>query len=134
MDDPLTNRNDYEGNGWSKYQMLVLAQLQEHKELFKEIVADIAQIKKKDAVDDANFIHWKSNIDKQCREVEEKITSIQVSIGKEHGINDRLDDIEVEHKSNEKADIKIKGFWAAMGGIIIILINIIIKVVEILIP
>jgi hypothetical protein len=132
MDNPLNNKDEYESNGWSKYQMLVLAQLQEHKELFKSLMNDVNQIKQKDAIDEVTFKHWKAMIDQRCLEIEKEMAEVVHAIGKDDdGLEYRLDEIEDAKKTEEKVDLKMKGVWAAIGGGVIIAINVIIKLIEV---
>ena len=133
MDNPNNHNEEFESNGWSKYQMLVLAQLQEHKELFKSLMNDVNQIKQKNAIDEVTFKHWKTLIDQKCLEIEKKMAEVVHAIDKEDGLEFRLDEIEDAKKTEDKIDIKMKGVWAAIGGGVIIVINVAIKLIEVFI-
>ena len=54
--------NSYEGNGWSKYQMLVLQQLNDHNLVLQNLNKETAELKQTIAVSEAEAKIWNTQI------------------------------------------------------------------------
>lgn len=105
----------YTGNGWSKYQLMVLNQLEDHTKLLTKLSEDLIQIQKRMEVDAANNIHEKKHIDI----LKSNIYNI---LHDDNGINTRLKKIEQEKLVNIKANIKLKAIWSAGGALIVFIL------------
>ncbi len=127
MDDTLRKHTDYDGNGWTKYQNLVLDQLKEQKELLKFLMGEIGDIKKQNAVFEAIVRGWKETEDKTTVKIQETLEFIMED---EKGINSRLRALEELHKTEEKANVKIRGWWAIIGAISVVFIDIILEAIK----
>jgi hypothetical protein len=128
--DKFRENSDYDGNGWTKYQNLVLDQLKEQKELLKGLMADIAEIKRQNAVHEALAINWRNGTDKAIEKIQETIEYIMED---EKGINSRVRSLEENLKSSEKVSSFARGLWATAGAVVVVLSNVIIEGIKFLI-
>ena len=115
MRDSSTN-NQFDANGWSKYQTRVLQNLN------KEIVA----INQALAVQQAETAMWKNQITLALKELRDEVDEILYD---EKGIGQRIVTVERELDVEEQANIKIKAIWAVYGSIIAVVANAIVHFV-----
>ena len=54
------NQNRYEGNGWSKYQLLVLQQLEDHNTVLQNLNKEVIDLKQQCAVVETENKMWKN--------------------------------------------------------------------------
>lgn len=120
--------NGYEGNGWSKYQMLVLQQLKDHNAVLQNLNKEITDMKQLNAVSDAEFKMWKTKITDDVSVLLEKF---EEEVQGEEGISKRVARIEREFDFNEHHEAKSKATLALYGSIAMFVLNAIIQAVAI---
>lgn len=125
--DNTLNRNDYDGNGWSKYQKLVMAQLEGHTRLLETLNAEINTVKQQYALQKLAFDTWKEDITLKTADLRKDITYMWHD---DRGFHARLNNIEQATKVEERSILKIKGWWALIGGSLVLLVDIVVKAVE----
>lgn len=118
-------KNEYDGNGWTRYQKLVLDQLDDHKELLKSIVGDINEIKQEMAVTSATRVVWCDSTDRSITELKNDVKYI---LHDEKGVNQRLKTLEDSHKISEGAKMKFNAMWGFIGGGLVIVFDIVYKI------
>lgn len=121
------NQNKYEGNGWSKYQLMVLQQLNDHNSVLHNLNKDIIDIKQETAVSDAELKMWKTQLLVDLSELKRDTQHILYN---ENGINSRLAKMERELDIEEQANTKHKATLALYGSIIVFIANVIFQVVS----
>ena len=124
MDLKLKQQNDYEGNGWSKYQIMVLAQLEGHTKLLENLMNDLSDMNRAMAVSDNEYRNWQKNVDRELEDIDEKMNFI---LHDEKGVNSRLRTLEENGRIDEKSSLKLKALWGLIGGAIIILMDLVSK-------
>lgn len=113
------------GNGWSRYQIMVLQQLTDHTKLLQALMSEINTIKQQIAISDIISKNWRDQADKSIQELKEDVDFIMEDEG---GINQRLRHIEENAKIEEKSTLKVKAFWGLLGGAIVIVMDIAIRI------
>jgi hypothetical protein len=121
------NDSCQESNGWSKYQLMVLQQLDDHTKVLQNLNKEIITINQSIAVQQAENIMWKAQIVSNLKELREEVDKILYD---EKGINQRVVTVERELVVEEKTNTKIKATWAFYGSIAVVAVNIIIQVVN----
>lgn len=121
-----SNINHYEGNGWSKYQLMVLQQLEDHHKLLQNLNKDINEIRQGTAVSDTELKMWRSQIMITTQKLEEEVDHILYD---EKGLNSKLSTIERELNIEEQASTKWKATLALYGSIAVFLLNAILQIV-----
>ena len=53
-------KNSYEGNGWSKYQIMVLQQLDDHNSVLQNLNKELVEIKQSMAVSETELKMWRA--------------------------------------------------------------------------
>ena len=119
------NKNSYEGNGWSKYQLMVLQQLDDHNKVLQNLNKEIVDFKQVNAVSETETKLWKAQIMSSIDDTEEKLDNILYD---ERGLSNRLQTLERNYQVAENTSAKIKATWAFYGAIIMFIIDIAIKV------
>jgi hypothetical protein len=119
------NLNRYEGNGWSKYQLMVLQQLDDHNTVLRNLNKEIAEIKQSLAVSETEAKMWKTQVDQILKDFQHDVDGILYD---EKGIGKRLSDIEREIDVEEQANTKNKATWALYGSIAMFVMNIIVQI------
>ena len=117
-------------NGWSRYQMMVLAQLEAHTRLLENLMNDISEIKQKIAISENNNTNWRENSDAKIKNLQEDVRFI---LEDDNGINHRLYEIENSKKAEEKITLKFKAYWGFIGGAAVIIFDILIKAFDFII-
>ena len=118
------NFNKYEGNGWSKYQLMVLQQLNDHNTLLQNLNKEIIDIKQNMAVSEAELKMWKKQIIDLSEDTTEKLDDILYD---DNGISCRLSNIEKAKEIQEQASLKIKAAWAVYGAVIVFIVDALIR-------
>jgi hypothetical protein len=121
------NRNDYEGNGWSKYQKLVMAQLEDHTRILDKINSDNNEIKQKLALMEQSTQIWRENITTKITELR---NDVDYMWNDEKGFNARIKNLEDSIKIEQQSALKFKGSWALIGGIGVIVLDLGMKALE----
>lgn len=129
MDLKLKQQNDYDGNGWSKYQIMVLAQLEGHTKLLENLMNDLSGMNKTIAVSENEYKNWQKNVDRELVDIDKKMNFI---LHDDRGVNSRLRFLEENGRVEEKSNLKLKAFWGIIGGALIVVINILINGLSIL--
>ena len=120
------NINHYEGNGWSKYQIMVLQQLDDHSKVLQNMNKDINEMKQTMAVSETELKMWRAQIMSVTKELEENVDFILYD---EKGINQKVVTIERELDIEEQTNTKWKASMALYGSIAMFVINAIVQVV-----
>ena len=129
-EDHFGRRNyDENGNGWSRYQIMVLQQLTDHTKLLQALMSEINTIKQQIAITDIVSKNWRDQADRSIQELKEDVEFI---LEDETGINQRLKHIEDNTKIEEKSSLKIKAFWGLLGGAVVVIIDVTIRVVSLI--
>jgi len=122
------NFNQYEGNGWSKYQMLVLQQLDDHNRLLQNMNKDINEIRQAMAVSDTELKMWRAQTMSTLQTLEEDMEHVLYD---EKGLGAKLLTIERELDIEEQARTKWKATLALYGSVIVFIINAIVQLVAV---
>ncbi len=117
----------YEGNGWSKYQIMVLQQLEDHNRVLENLNKEVVSIKQQIAVSDTEIKLWRSSTMSKLSILEEKMSHVLYD---DTGLNKRVSDIQKHFDVEEKVDLKIKAMWALIGAVAAVVINIVTKIAE----
>lgn len=125
--DSIIKNNQYEGNGWSKYQILVLQQLDDHNKVLQNLNKEIVELKQSCAVSDTEFKMWKTQVGSSLEQLSDDIDNI---LYEENGLNFKVRNLEKKHEIEEKSDVKLKAMWAVFGAIIVFLVNAGAKIIE----
>jgi len=120
----LTGLGDYEGNGWSKYQLLVLQTLTDHTSLIKSVHDEINELKKQAAVDSNEMSNWRKNYDSELDEFRDNCEEIKKKV---ESVDHRLKNIEDDKILEKRVTIRNKATWGALGGLIIVVVDIVLK-------
>lgn len=121
------NANGYEGNGWSKYQIMVLQQLDDHNKVLQNLNKDLVDLKQSIAVSETESKMWRlqtmSTIERLTKEVD-------LILYDESGLSNKIRDLQKTNEVEERSDIKAKAVWAFVGAIVMFLVNAATKAVE----
>jgi uncharacterized protein (UPF0147 family) len=115
------------GNGWSKYQIMVLQQLEDHNRVLQNLNKDIAEAKQQLAVTGAETALWRSSTISALENLERKLSHILYD---DKGLNRKISDMEKHFEVEEKATSKLKAIWAFYGAIVVFLTNLAVKAFE----
>jgi hypothetical protein len=123
------NKNPYEGNGWSKYQLMVLQQLDDHNKVLQNLNKELADFRQLFAVSEAEYKLWRAQTMVTVDELSKKVTHILYD---EKGIGTRTSILERDAVTDEKVKLKMKTFWALVGAILAFVGNSLVKFLDIL--
>jgi len=115
------------GNGWSRYQIMVLQQLTDHTKLLQALMSEINTIKQQIAINDIISKNWRDQADKS---IEELKSDVEFILEDEQGLNTRLKHIEENTKVEQKSSLKIKAFWGIIGGTAVVIVDFAIRIIE----
>jgi hypothetical protein len=118
------NFNRYDGNGWSKYQLMVLQQLDDHNKVLQNLNKEIVDMKQSNAVSEAEQKMWKKQIVELSEDTTEKLDHILYDEG---GIANRLSTLEKVKEIQEQTSLKIKASWAIYGAVVVFIIDVAVK-------
>ena len=122
-----SNANHYEGNGWSRYQIMVLQQLDDHNKILQNLNKELVDLKQNIAVTDTEARIWRVQIIKTVESSEEELSDI---LHGENGLNKRVKDVEHSIEDERHANMKFKETWAAYGAVVSFIITTILHVVN----
>lgn len=125
MSTKYENFNGYEGNGWSKYQIMVLQQLDDHNTLLQNMNRELNELRQTVAVSEMELKMWRAQTMATIQSLEEDANHILYD---EKGISYKLSSIERELDIEEQSRTKWKATLALYGSVIVFLLNIIIQV------
>lgn len=121
-------KNNYEGNGWSKYQILVLQQLDDHNTILQNLNKELIEIKQNIAVSETELKMWRAqtmlSIDKLTSDVDDILYD-------ESGLSRKIQALEKTNEVEERVSIKTKAVWAFIGAILAFLASLGAKIAEI---
>jgi len=103
--DHLNSEYQNEPNNWSKYQLMVLQQLEDHTKVLQNLNKEIITINQSIAVQQAENIMWKSQISANLKELRDEVDKILYD---EQGINYRIGTVERELVVEEQTNVKTK--------------------------
>lgn len=110
-----------ESNGWSKYQLMVLQQLEDHTRVLQNLNKEIIAINQSLAVHQAETHMWRTQINASLKELRDEVDEILYG---EKGIGQRIGSVERELDVEEQSNIKLKAVWAFYGSIIVVIANV----------
>lgn len=122
------NPNEYHGNGWSKYQIMVLQQLEDHNRVLQNLNKEIVDIKQQMAVAETELEAWRKNADTKLDLLEEKMTHVLYD---DTGLTRKVSDIQKHFDVEEKASAKVKAVWALYGAVAVFVVNLVVKIAEV---
>lgn len=121
------NKNPYEGNGWSKYQLMVLQQLDDHNKVLQNLNKEIVDFKQMYAVSEAEYKLWRAQVVLNAEELSKKVTHILYD---EKGLGTRVSKIEREMDVEAQTDLRLKAKWALYGAVVVFIVNVGIKLID----
>jgi len=119
--------NQSEGNGWSKYQLMVLQQLDDHNKVLQNLNKEITDLKQLIAVSETERKMWRAQTMISLEELSKKVTHILYD---EKGIGSRVSTIEREMDVEAQATTRMKATWALYGAVLVFVVNVAIKLVD----
>lgn len=114
-------------NGWAKYQLVVLTQLEGHTLMLKDLIKEIAEIKQGVAVSAVEHKNWRDNINSSVDKLQKDLNYIWTD---DKGLNARINKLEESQKIDSSTNLKIKGFWAIIGAGAVFLVDIALKIID----
>ena len=127
--DESVEKNGYEGNGWSKYQIMVLQQLDDHNKILQNLNEEIVNLKQNVAVSETELKMWRAQT---MSSIERLTEEVDVILYDESGLSNKVRALEKDNEVEEKLDLKSKAMWAVVGGVLMFVANILIKFVEVI--
>jgi hypothetical protein len=121
-------KNNYEGNGWSKYQIMVLQQLDDHNKVLQNLNKELVEVKQSMAVSETELKMWRAQTMLSIEKLTEDVDEILYDEG---GLNYKLRALEKTSEIEEQVSVKTKAMWAVYGAIIAFLINFGLRLFEI---
>lgn len=118
---------DYDNGGWAKHQLMVMALLESHTTMLKDLSTDINSMKRDVAIATNDTKNWRDNINEKIVYIRKDLDSI---LNDDEGLTYRVKMLENGIKIDQQSDIKFKGSWALIGGIFVIVIDILAKALE----
>lgn len=119
-------KTGYEGNGWSKYQLMVLQQLDDHNKVLQNLNKEVVDIKQTIAVAEAEQKMWKTQIMQLSQDMTDKVKHILYD---DEGVAKRISTVEKFLEIEEKSTLKMKAVWALIGAAVVFIVEIISKIV-----
>jgi len=120
-------KNNYEGNGWSKYQIMVLQQLDDHNKVLQNLNKELVEIKQNIAVSETELKMWRAQTMLSIEKLTEDVDTILYDEG---GLNYKLRALERTNEVEEKVSSKTKAMWAIYGAVFAFLINFGLRLIE----
>ena len=123
----MKDQDDYyqpEHNGWSKYQLMVLQQLEDHTRVLQNLNKEIIAINQSLAVQQAETSMWKAQINASLKELRDEVDEILYG---EKGIGQRIVTVERELDVEEQTDTKLKAVWALYGSVLAVVANVVVQ-------
>lgn len=119
--------NNNGSNGWSKYQLMVLQQLDDHNKVLQNLNKDIVDIKQHAAVAEAELKLWRGSTIVALENLEKKMTHVLYEDG---GLNKKISNIENQLSIDKNTTAKLKAIWAFYGAIAVFVANFGLKIFE----
>jgi uncharacterized protein YukE len=106
----------YDGNGWSKYQILVLNQLNDHSRAIKQLWENDTNNRIKDSLSSKEHIDFK-----ECqKELKKTIQELNEVL---RDLAERIDAIEEKERIKSGIDSGIKVYWGFLGAAAAFILN-----------
>lgn len=121
-------KNSYEGNGWSKYQIMVLQQLDDHNKVLQNLNKDLVEIKQSMAVSETELKMWRAQIMLSVEKLTEEVDEILYD---ESGLSQKIRALEKTNEIDERVSLKTKAVWAIYGAVFAFLSNIGLRMFEV---
>ena len=125
--DLSVERNSYEGNGWSKYQLMVLQQLDDHNKILQNLNQELVDIKQNVAVSETELKMWRAQIMSSVEKLTDQVDEI---LYEESGLGYKVRNLVQNNEIEEKANLKTKAMWATIGAVIAFFMSVITKAIE----
>lgn len=125
----LTDRNGYEGNGWSKYQIMVLQQLDDHNKVLQNLNKDLTELKQTIAVSETESKMWRTQT---MTTIDILTKDVDTILYDESGLSNKIRDLQKTNEVEEKVNIKAKAMWAIIGAFAMFFVDVITKVIEVI--
>lgn len=122
-------KNEYEGNGWSKYQIMVLQQLDDHNTVLQNLNKELVNIKQNLAVSETELKMWRAQTMLSIEKLTEDVDEILYD---ESGLSYKIRALEKSNEVEERVSTKAKAIWAMIGAVVAFLASFGAKVVELL--
>lgn len=124
----LSNETSSDFNSsWSKYQLMVLQQLEDHTDLLQSLNNSIAEHKQAAAVHLAEFAMWKAQVNSTVKKTQK---AIDESLQENKEMSQRVTALEQQMKIIEQLELKSKTDWSNRNTAIVtitVVLNIIIQ-------
>lgn len=124
FDNDNKNRNGYQGNGWSNYQIMVLQQLEDHNELLHNLNKEIVEIKQAIAVSETEMKIWRASAMTDIETFKKQMAGLMYEDG---GLAKRIEIIERESSFKEQMFTRSKAFWAGVGAFFVVVVDMLLK-------
>ena len=123
-------KNHYEGNGWSKYQIMVLQQLDDHNKVLQNLNKELVDIKQNLAVSETELKMWRAQTMLSIEKLTEEVDEILYD---ESGLSYKIRALEKNNEVEEQVSTKAKAIWAMIGAVLAFLASFGAKIIELLI-
>ena len=123
-------KNHYEGNGWSKYQIMVLQQLDDHNKVLQNLNKELVDIKQNLAVSETELKMWRAQTMLSIEKLTEEVDEILYD---ESGLSYKIRALEKNNEVEEQVSTKAKAIWAMIGAVLAFLASFGAKSIELLI-
>jgi hypothetical protein len=115
------NQNRYEGNGWSKYQLMVLQQLEDHHKVLQNLNKELIDLKQSLAVSETELKMWRTQT---MVDVEDLTKNLSHILHDERGLSRKLLEVERQLNVEEQVATRTRANWAFYSAILIFFVNI----------
>jgi len=128
MNENLTKKgvNQYDGNGWSRYQIMVLQQLDDHNKVLQNLNKELVDLKQSIAVSETELKMWRAQIMLSVNNLEKHVDEILYD---EDSLTSRVAKLERDTSVEQQLSAKMKATWAFVGAIIMFAVDIVVKIV-----
>jgi hypothetical protein len=121
-------KNNYEGNGWSKYQIMVLQQLDDHNAVLQNLNKELVEIKQSMAVSETELKMWRAQT---MLSLERLTADVDGILYDESGLSHKIRNLEKCNEVEETVSTKTKAIWAIYGAVAAFLSNIGLRLFEV---
>lgn len=113
--------NQYDGNGWSKYQIMVLQQLDDHNKILQNFNKELNDLKQTIAVSDMEMKMWKIQT---MKTIEEHGDWLDATLYDDDSLVNRLNHMENLLEVEQKTQSKLKAAWALYAAVAMFFVNV----------
>lgn len=108
-------------DSWSKYQLMVLQQLNDHNKVLQNLNKEIIAINQSIAVNKAESEMWRNQTTINLSELRNEVDKL---IRNEKGLDQRIVSMEKDILFEEKSDVKSKATWAFIVSVVAVVANV----------